>query len=75
MTMDLSNSSETDSETEDWKVSRIVGTRSKEGNPVQPSSIYEISSIMDDGYSGRSLDNNEFNNCNYFFIISIFKSK
>ena len=65
MTMDLSNSSETDSETEDWIVSRIVGTRSKGGNPVQPFSINGVSSTIDEGYSGRSLDDNEFNNCNY----------
>ena len=50
MTMDLSNSSDTDSETEDWMVSRIVGTRSKGGNPAQPSSLNEVSSIMDEGY-------------------------
>ena len=65
MTRDLSISSETDSETEDWIVSRIVGTMSKGNNPVQHSSINEVSSIMDEGYSGRSFDDNEFNNCNY----------
>ena len=65
MTMGLSNSSETDSEIEDWIVSRIVGTRSKGGNPVQPFSINDVSSIIHEGYSGRSLDDYELNNCNY----------